>query len=670
MQIEVAEFGKMSQSGSSLLKLIQNNDMPILDLLVREAVQNSLDAGINANDSDSVYLDIGIKTIDVSNFSKHLHGITDYLNENFGSGTQKAIYIEDANTTGLTGSLDFNNNPNSNIFKLVYGISMAQEIQGSGGSWGLGKTVYFRVGIGLVVYYSQIINHEGEYEHRLAVTLVEDEKLPNTIIPKSLNKIPSGIAWWGERVAPDSQETIPITDEQTIFDILHSLSIKPFEEKQIGTKIIIPFIDEQKLLIKHEINSSETKPWESDVSEYIRLALQRWYAPRLDNKKYSYGKYLDGHINGKKMEKEDFLVTFLELQMMYNAAVTGKKSDRYNVSDIKILYYFEHNKVNNAGRVAYKKFTKKELDMQAPMNGPSPFTSVNEENTFSEGNAPLIAYLRKPGMIVSYETEGEWCKGLEGTEENEYLIGIFVPNSETKLLEQDNNITDLEAYLRKSEMADHTSWADIIIKNKPFDIVEKIRQQVRRKIKLSLEFKEQTKNKQGKNALARNVGKMLLPPTGFGRRASSRNRGGGGETIENSTGSSGNSFKVISQNYLSNGSIEVHFRMKLEEKVSAFTTELFVASEGGKISASEWEQIDSIGTPFPASITKISFPETTGLFGKSTAQKSEKKVLYGVCIEKKNVSINCSGSLVVECADPHIQVELLMKPEGSGKNGY
>lgn len=40
MKIEIAEPGRMTQSGSSLLKLIQNNNMPILDLLVRESIQN------------------------------------------------------------------------------------------------------------------------------------------------------------------------------------------------------------------------------------------------------------------------------------------------------------------------------------------------------------------------------------------------------------------------------------------------------------------------------------------------------------------------------------------------------------------------------------------------------------------------------------------------------
>ena len=44
MKIEIAEPGRMTQTGSSLLNPLQNNNMPVLDLLVRESIQNSLDA--------------------------------------------------------------------------------------------------------------------------------------------------------------------------------------------------------------------------------------------------------------------------------------------------------------------------------------------------------------------------------------------------------------------------------------------------------------------------------------------------------------------------------------------------------------------------------------------------------------------------------------------------
>ena len=52
------------------------------------------------------------------------------------------------NTTGLTGnysSTDANELNKSNFYKLVFGIGKNQEADGVRGSWGLGKTSYFRI---------------------------------------------------------------------------------------------------------------------------------------------------------------------------------------------------------------------------------------------------------------------------------------------------------------------------------------------------------------------------------------------------------------------------------------------------------------------------------------------------------------------------------------------
>ena len=49
MKIEIAKLGRMSQTGSSLMTLYQDKQTPVLDLLAREAVQNSLDAGASVS---------------------------------------------------------------------------------------------------------------------------------------------------------------------------------------------------------------------------------------------------------------------------------------------------------------------------------------------------------------------------------------------------------------------------------------------------------------------------------------------------------------------------------------------------------------------------------------------------------------------------------------------
>lgn len=222
MKIEIAEPGRMTQSGSSLLKLIQNNNMPILDLLVRESIQNSLDA---KNEKDS-YVTVEFLTGEFNKISlnRELEGITDSLNKKYWKNEYKYIAVRDSNTVGLTGKLHYDevtDNQYGNLLKLIYEISKPQEAEGAGGSWGLGKTIYFRVGIGLVIYYSRIINEQEQYESRLAATLVENEMETDSLIPALPGKSKRGIAWWGQNIGEN--KTKPITDEKYIEKILKTL---------------------------------------------------------------------------------------------------------------------------------------------------------------------------------------------------------------------------------------------------------------------------------------------------------------------------------------------------------------------------------------------------------------------------------------------------------------
>ena len=92
MEIEIAEHARMTESGRSLLRLIQNQDIPLLDLLIRESVQNSLDAAIDSVDHISVDIitgDFNSRELN-RNFEKIEHG----LNRRY-SGWQKFIAVCD-----------------------------------------------------------------------------------------------------------------------------------------------------------------------------------------------------------------------------------------------------------------------------------------------------------------------------------------------------------------------------------------------------------------------------------------------------------------------------------------------------------------------------------------------------------------------------------------------
>ena len=54
MKIEIPKNERMSMSGKSILTSLQNNSMATIDLLVRESIQNSLDAF----DKNENYIDV------------------------------------------------------------------------------------------------------------------------------------------------------------------------------------------------------------------------------------------------------------------------------------------------------------------------------------------------------------------------------------------------------------------------------------------------------------------------------------------------------------------------------------------------------------------------------------------------------------------------------------
>ena len=67
----------MSMSGSSVLSSIQNNSMSTIDLMIRESLQNSLDAGIdNIGIYRSVDVNYTIGKFTKTNLTNELEGIS------------------------------------------------------------------------------------------------------------------------------------------------------------------------------------------------------------------------------------------------------------------------------------------------------------------------------------------------------------------------------------------------------------------------------------------------------------------------------------------------------------------------------------------------------------------------------------------------------------------
>ena len=283
--------------GSVTLKSLQNDNVPELDLLVREAIQNSSDASLT-QEGKSYAVNFQTGKFVPAQFNSFLDGLEDVLDARFPEPEADFLEIRDTKTSGLTGSIrkaEIKKDDHGNFFKLIYDTGKRQTISNAGGNWGFGKSVYYRVGIGIVIFYSRIRISDTQNESRLIITLVEDENKVDqngndVTLLNAIEPLSAGKAWWGIR---DGDDLLPLSEQELIDSVIGVFGIKPFREKETGTSIIIPYLKSGELLdgiipvdaeIKEDVKEHFNNVWASSVSAYLRLAIQKWYAPKIHNR--------------------------------------------------------------------------------------------------------------------------------------------------------------------------------------------------------------------------------------------------------------------------------------------------------------------------------------------------------------------------------------------------
>ena len=276
--------------------------------------------------------------------------------------------------------------------------------------------------------------------------------------------------------------------------------------------------------------------------------------------------------------------------------------------EIKIIKYLQDN---IAGTVAFAKVPREALGMTAPMNKYEPYMYLNCEIRDSEVNYPIVCFTRKPGMIVSYKNVGAWVSSITPTAKDSYIIGIFVLNSWN---EMKNSPTpkSLEEYVRKSEMADHTSWSDWSEGTYNPRIITKIQNGVNRLI--SREFAPENRGPapKEKSGLGKFLGDMILPPEGFGRLAESEK-----DKKSPSAGAAnkGRRFRVENDRiryFAESMIVPVIIDSGTKNKLSRVSFEIQVDSEVKRMSIGEWEQKMGLQTPFALKNCRIDIETIDG----------------------------------------------------------
>lgn len=603
MQIKHAinDVQSMSHDGGKILQSLQNNYLPLIDIVVRESIQNSLDASVK--DAHSAIVNFKIDKFSSEKLAPLFEEI-DYKLLELYPEYQDFLAISDKNTYGLTGnytSEDIKVLDNSNFHKLVFGIGKNQNQEGAGGSWGYGKTSYFRLGAGIVIYYTRI-KVDGKYEERLISSLIEDP----TKKVRLLEKNDRGIAWWGE-LSTENDRIYPITDSQRIKEILNIFGLENYKDTETGTTIIIPYLHKDE---KEEVDQDALKfPWEDTYEDAISMAVQRWYFPRIWNEQYREvydSTFLECKVNNNVIHQAlEFEPVFKIYQELYTSALLGKATEmNINVQPINMGRNALEDSKEAVGFIAFREVSHEELEMISP-NNKQPglaYLGVKDRSLIENSMPKVIAYCRKPGMVIEYDINGSWANGNVVLKENHILLGFFVPNSNALLSEnfRKAGYENLESYLRSIETSDHANWEDDV----NITIVKRIRERTNQAITNAYQDDKESEYTSATSGLSRKFGAILLPPKNFGKTSAHKKDGGKTPGEPGSSKTRGADISVIRTNHKNEKNVEVEFRAFIK-KESENHVYLQVLTQDQRMDAKAWLKAIGSSVAFPFHISDL-----------------------------------------------------------------
>jgi hypothetical protein len=457
------------------------------ELLVREAIQNSVDASRPNAGSVKVSFrlqqyvehekEVLLQQLSLAPFIERIEALKDKLppgnaieKSNDPSAPLHLLYIEDFNTKGLGGGLE--DPENGHFFRLLFLIgegSKADQNDGSGGSFGFGKGVYAHNSNARVIFVYSVFEPSAETNGNWA-RLLGCAYLPGH---RFADARWTGRAWYGLPTGTDEkgQSPYPIVDEDARA-LAERLGFTPRSNADLGTSILIIGCDSREGVL---------------AADKLKSAAETWWWPRLIDGNLSIeivdqGVRTPGVDPAGRVDLQPFI-------RCRNAISRGHGND-----DIAIKAFNKKHGLN-LGELALTAVHIEDASYEALNRDP-------DSSQDRQGKAPAhrsVAYIREPGMVVTYRA---WSMTSPMS-----AVGTFEAHH------------DIDQHLKLSEPMEHDRWDP---QSRRLDrlehghsVVKAVEDGVRKRLRDFLKDLQPPPPppKSGLNWLGRRLGEILTPRT-------------------------------------------------------------------------------------------------------------------------------------------------------------
>jgi len=413
--------------------------------LVRESVQNSLDAKLPDTDTVRVSFRIGSKSIAqgfdrsmLNELSKHITASGSPIPKKFHTLIKKNfkyIIIEDFNTEGLNGDVSYARGQlpsEKNDFYFFFRNDGRSGKTFSLGKWGIGKTIFPAIS-NLHMFWAVTVQSNGGGKYLMGRSNLGNHTIKNT------DYVPTG--YYGIRRDSNSPLVLPIEDVETIDNFCTQFNLERGDSS--GLSIVVPFVPDsithEKLVhasmihymypIKNgtlEININATGNKDITIN-----------ADSIDDILDSYSKREDGEKYQKLRLQSDALGGVIELPKEEHIMLLSGSVK--NIPQWKTLKMFSKEVLNDC-RNAFERGEK--LAFIIPIQ----IHPVDEENKWSRFRLYLERDESLDGSEDIYIRDGLKIPGVSSIG-GRNLRGIFIADE-----------APLTDFLRAAENPAHTEW--------------------------------------------------------------------------------------------------------------------------------------------------------------------------------------------------------------------